>query len=93
MILFQRVFDFRSQTAENGIIGGCIVFAVLTLIEQGNVDEGHQRDGMLGLTPLVCLRISVVTVCNELGSGTVINFVLAVHRHLYILIIDVQPYM
>ena len=93
MILFQHFLDLRSQTAENSIIGGCIVLAVLTLIQQGYVNQGHQRDGVLCLTPLICLRISVVSVRNELGGGAVIDLILTIHRHLYILIIDVQPYM
>ena len=91
--LLEHVVDFRSQLIENRIVWGCIVVTFLPFIHQSNVYKGHQRDGMISLSAFIGLCISVVAVSNEFGGSAVINLIIAIYRHLYLLVIDVQPYM
>ena len=92
-LLLQSILDFGSQLLENRIVWGRIVVSLLTLIHQRNVYQGHQRNGMITLPALIGLRISVVAVGNELGGSAIIDLFFAVYCHLYLLVIDVQPYM
>ena len=94
MILSLQCFlNLRSQLSKNTIIRSRIVLAALPLIHQRDVDQRHQRDGMLTLLPLISLRIGIITGSDEFGGLTVEFLIGAVHRHLDIFVVDVQPYM
>ena len=93
IFLLQRFLNLRSQPSKNTIIGSCVIFAMLPLIHQGNVNQRHQRDCVLALTTLISLCIGIIAVGDELGCLTVILLVGTFHRHLYLFIVDVQPYM
>ena len=92
-LLLQSFFDFGSQLIENRIVWGRIVVALLTLIHQRNVYQGHQRYGMIALPALIGLRISVVAIGYEFGGSAIIDLIFTIYSHLYLLVIDVQPYM
>ena len=92
-ILLEHVVNFRSQRIENRIVWGCIVITFLPLIHQSNVYEGHQRDGMISLSALIGLRISVVAIGYEFGGSAIIDLIFTIYSHLYLLVINVQPYM
>ena len=89
----QCLLNLRSQLRENTIIGSRIVLTVFTFIEQRHIYQRHQRNSVLALLTLISLRISIITVCDELGCLTVELFIGTVDRHLDLLIVDVQPYM
>ena len=43
---------FRSQLSENTIVGISVVVAALTLVHQGDINQRHERYGMLALLTL-----------------------------------------
>lgn len=89
----QGFLNLRSQLRKNTIIGCRVVLAAFPLQHQRDVDQRHQRDGMLTLLSLISLRIGVITVRDELGGLAVVLLIGAVYRHFDFLVVDVQPYM
>ena len=86
----QCFLNFRSQLSKNTIIGCRIVLSEFTLIQQRDVDQRHQRNGVLALLTLICLRIGIITVGDEFGCLTVELFIGTVDRHFDFLVVDVQ---
>ena len=89
----QCFLNLRSQLSKNTIIGCRVVLAALAFQHQRDVDQRHQRDGMLTLLTLISLRISILTVGDELGCPAVELLLGAIDRHFDFLVVDVQPYM
>ncbi len=89
----QCFLNLRSQLGKNIIIGCRIVLTALLLQHQRDVDQRHQRDGVLTLLTLLSLRIGVITVGDELGCPAVVLLIGTVDRHFDLLVVDVQPYM
>ena len=55
ILLLQGFLNLRSQLSKNIIIGSSIILTALALLEQGNVNQRHQRDCMLALATLISL--------------------------------------
>ena len=93
IFLLQRFLNLRSQLRKNIIIGSSIILTALALMEQGNINQRHQRNCMLALSTLISLSIGIITVGYELGCTAIELFIGATYRHLNLFVIDVQPYM
>lgn len=90
LIFAKRFFDFLGQTCENIIIGHRIIVCKLLLMHQRNVDERHQRNGMIALTTFVVGRIGIVALRNELGCIAIVLLIFWSNHHFYFFVIDVQ---
>ena len=84
---------FRSQLSENTIVGISVVVAALTLVHQGDINQRHERYGMLALLTLISLRIGVITVGNEFGCLTLEFLVGTLDGYFDFFVVDVQPDM
>ena len=92
-MFFQRVFNLSGQSCKNIIIGRRIIICTLLLMHQRNVDECHQCYDVITLTPFICLRIGIVALGDELGSGTIVLLVIAFDDDFYLFVVDVQSDM
>ena len=89
----ERFLDLACQTGQNIIIDRRVVMRTLLLIEQSNVYQRHERNGMVGLTTTVMPGIGIIALGDELGCGTIEFLFLAVDDHVDFFIVDVQSDM